>query len=418
MIADRLKQSILQYIIEGKTSTNIECRNLHMKDICKLVNGEKIKNVNLRYLDVKYLRTGFETKKITKGRLVKKGQIVILVDGENSGETFIIKEDGYLGSTFRIIDILIDLDKDFLMLLLLNAFLYLKSNKKGSAIPHLNKDLFNEIKVSLPTLEEQKKIVVKIEKIFNLIDEYKDSEEKLNTLEKSFKPNLEKSILQYAIEGKLVPQNPNDTPASILIYSIKKEKEKLIKDKVIKKSKSSEAIKEEEKHFKIPSSWEWVRLGEVVYNEGQCKPNQNFNYVDISSIDNINNKMSCNMNIIDKEKAPSRARKIVKNGDVLYSMVRPYLRNICIYDLSDEVYSIASTGFSVLRFFKGINKYLFYVLLSPYFDTYVSSKVLGTTYPAINDENFYKAIIPLPPLEEQKRIVAKIEELLEITKEL
>ena len=248
---------------------------------------------------------------------------------------------------------------------------------------------------------------------------------------------LKNSILQMAVQGKLVPQDPNDEPASVLLERIKAEKEALIKSGKIKKSKKSSEIfrgasrtlpyafceqidKEirdisDEIPFEIPESWEWVRLGSIVYSRGQMKPTSDFCYVDIGSIDNKNQKLGNTENIIIPDKAPSRARKIIDIGDIIYSTVRPYLHNMCIIDKQFSLQPIASTGFATMTCYSGIfNKYLFYYLLAPDFDNYANDteNSKGVAYPAINDDRLYKALIPVAPLAEQKRIVAKIEELL------
>lgn len=248
---------------------------------------------------------------------------------------------------------------------------------------------------------------------------------------------LKNSILQMAVQGKLVPQDPNDEPASVLLERIKAEKEALIKSGKIKKSKKSSEIfrgasrtlpyafceqigKEirdisDEIPFEIPESWEWVRLGSIVYSRGQMKPTSDFCYVDIGSIDNKNQKLGNTENIITPDKAPSRARKTIDIGDIIYSTVRPYLHNMCIIDKQFSLQPIASTGFATMTCYSGIfNKYLFYYLLAPDFDNYANDteNSKGVAYPAINDDRLYKALIPVAPLAEQKRIVAKIEELL------
>ncbi len=171
----------------------------------------------------------------------------------------------------------------------------------------------------------------------------------------------------------------------------------------------------DEMPFEIPESWEWVRLSKIVYNRGQMTPAKDFCYIDIGSIDNKNQKLSNEENIITADKAPSRARKIVMVGDILYSTVRPYLHNMCIIDRSFSHTPVASTGFAVLTCHTGfLNEFLFYYLMSPDFDTYANDtdNAKGVAYPAINDSKLYKALVPIPPRAEQERIVRKLKDVL------
>ena len=241
---------------------------------------------------------------------------------------------------------------------------------------------------------------------------------------------LKNSILQMAVQGKLVPQDPNDEPASVLLERIRTEKEQLIKEKKIKREKNPSVIFKgadntpyekigdevrslaDEVPFDIPDSWEWVRLGSIVYNRGQITPSTDFCYIDIGSIDNKNQKLNPTDTVIAPDKAPSRARKLVDKGDVLYSTVRPYLHNMCIVDGDFSCIPIASTGFAVLTCHAELcNKFLLYYMMSPDFDAYANNtdNAKGVAYPAINDNRLYKALIPIPPLGEQFRIVSAIE---------
>ena len=241
---------------------------------------------------------------------------------------------------------------------------------------------------------------------------------------------LKNSILQMAVQGKLVPQDPNDEPASVLLERIRAEKERLIKEKKIKREKNPSVIFKgadntpyekigdevrslaDEVPFDIPDSWEWVRLGSIVYNRGQITPSTDFCYIDIGSIDNKNQKLNPTDTVIAPDKAPSRARKLVDKGDVLYSTVRPYLHNMCIVDRDFSCIPIASTGFAVLTCHAELcNKFLLYYMMSPDFDAYANNtdNAKGVAYPAINDDRLYKALIPIPPLGEQFRIVSAIE---------
>ena len=245
---------------------------------------------------------------------------------------------------------------------------------------------------------------------------------------------LKNSILQMAVQGKLVPQDPSDEPASVLLERIRAEKERLIKEKKIKKEKNPSIIFRgadnlpyeqvgenepvciaDEVPFDIPDSWEWIRLGMLTYNHGQATPTTEFSYIDIGSIDNQNQKLNAEENIIPSEKAPSRARKIVEYGDILYSTVRPYLHNMCIVDRTFSKIPIASTGFAVLTCHaEYVNEFLFYYMMAPDFDNYANNtdNAKGVAYPAINDTRLYQALIPVPPVAEQMRIVSAFKSII------
>ncbi|WP_172996987.1 restriction endonuclease subunit S, partial [Lactobacillus helveticus] len=134
----------------------------------------------------------------------------------------------------------------------------------GSATPIINKTKFGNLCLPLPPLEEQKRIVTKIEKLMPLVDEYAESYNRLQKIDNEFEDKLKQSVLQYAMEGKLVKQNPSDEPASELIKKIENEKAELVKEGKIKKNKKLLAITDDEKQFDIPNGWEWVKLGNIV----------------------------------------------------------------------------------------------------------------------------------------------------------
>ena len=172
---------------------------------------------------------------------------------------------------------------------------------------------------------------------------------------------------------------------------------------------------DEEIPFDEPPGWVWARLKGIVYNHGQITPIHSFSYIDIGSIDNKELCLNKMETIIEAPNAPSRARRIVQKGDILYSTVRPYLHNMCVVDRDFSAMPIASTGLAVMACHSGLNNhYLFLYLQSPQFDQYANSgdNAKGVAYPAINDEKLYNALIPLPPKEEQRRICACYDNLL------
>jgi type I restriction enzyme S subunit len=358
-------------------------------------------------------------------KVVKKGSVIYstvrpyllnicVIDKE-------FKYEPIASTAFAILHPYCGLDQNYLYHVLMSPMFisYVNSMMLGVAYPAINDTNLLSGLVPLPPLEEQKRIIAKIEELMPYVDKYDVAYFEVEELNKKFPEDMQKSILQYAIQGNLVEQREEDGTAEDLYKQIQEEKKKLIKEGKIKKTKSLPEITEDEVPFDIPENWKWVRLGDVIHNWGQKKPNKTFDYIDVGSIDNINGMLSEEENLIDPKDAPSRARKIVKEGSVIYSTVRPYLLNICIINKEFEHEPIASTAFAILHPIKGIyNKYLYFILKSPMFISYVSSVMIGVAYPAINDTNLLAGLIPLPPLAEQKRIVEKIEELLPYTKQL
>ena len=324
-------------------------------------------------------------------------------------------------------------------------FYFLMSQKQsfikrgeGGAQPNISKEKIISTLMPVPPVEEQHRIVNRLKILLPLIEKYANTELAVDRLNKDFPEALKRSILQWAVQGKLVPQDPSDEPAEALLERIREEKQRLIREGKIKKDKHESIIfRRDNSHyekldgteycidnelpFEIPENWCWVRLRSIVYNRGQATPNTAFCYIDIGSIDNKNQKLNAAETIIFPDKAPSRARKLVDKGDILYSTVRPYLHNMCIIDREFSQVPIASTGFAVLACHTGLlNKFLFYYMMSPDFDAYANNtdNAKGVAYPAISDARLYKALIPLPPFSEQQRIIQRIDELLPLVKGL
>jgi type I restriction enzyme, S subunit len=229
---------------------------------------------------------------------------------------------------------------------------------------------------------------------------------------------LRELILELAVRGKLVPQDPNDEPASELIKRVQAEKAKLIAEGKLKKEKPLAPIGDDEKPFELPNKWQWVRVDEVGHDWGQKTPNQEFTYIEVSAIDN-HRGLVVSPDIVQPEDAPSRARKVVKQNTIIYSTVRPYLLNIAVIDAEFEPEAIASTAFAIIHpYCEMPSRYFLYYLRSPIFIQYVESVQTGIAYPAINDGQFYSGLLALPPLAEQHRIVAKVDELMALCDQL
>ena len=154
----------IEVIINLPSSWSV-CR---LRDLCQLTDGEKSSG-SYPCLDVKYLRGKSPGTPLTKGKLVHYGDNIILVDGENSGEVFTVPCDGYMGSTFKQLWISKQVDKDFVLLIILFYKSMLRNSKKGAAIPHLNKELFYNIIVGLPPFQEQQRIVAECNLLFDTL---------------------------------------------------------------------------------------------------------------------------------------------------------------------------------------------------------------------------------------------------------
>jgi type I restriction enzyme, S subunit len=217
-------------------------------------------------------------------------------------------------------------------------------------------------------------------------------------------------ILDLAVRGKLVPQDASDGDASSLLDRISVEKARLHQAGELQRIKDFPVV--DRPPFSIPPSWSWVRIREVATDRGQAIPEAPFTYIDVTAIDKERGVVR-EPKVLASKDAPSRARKIARRGDVLYSCVRPYLLNVAVIDVEYEPAPIVSTAFAVLN---GMGlvlpQYIWVVLRSPPLVVAVEQAMRGQAYPAINDSDFGMLPFPLPPLAEQRRVVAKVDELM------
>ena len=229
---------------------------------------------------------------------------------------------------------------------------------------------------------------------------------------------LREMILELAVRGLLVPQDPNEEPASELLKRVAKQESEFVKNYMIRRRKPLPTIKESEIPFELPSTWTWIRLAEAGHDWGQRTPDSDFTYIDVGAINKERGLISA-PSVLSASNAPSRARKIVRKGTLIYSTVRPYLLNIAVVGESFNPEPIASTAFAIIHPFEGIEAlFVFHYLRSPTFINYVERCQTGIAYPAINDKQFFSGLLPVPPEEEQHRIVAKVDELMALCDQL
>ena len=289
---------------------------------------------------------------------------------------------------------------------------------KGATVKNLNTSWLSDFLIPLPPLAEQKRIVAKIEELMPYVEQYDKAYTEVGELNKKFPEDMQKSILQYAIQGKLVEQREEDGTAEELYQKIQAEKEKLIKEGNIKKEKALPEITEDEIPFDIPASWKWVRLGELC-NYGKCNsipvtkiPNDAW-ILDLEDIEKDSGRVLNKKRM--KDIKSSSSKHIFNEGNILYSKLRPYLNKVVIAD--EDGYS--TSEILPLDFGMNIyNRYAQIVLMNPYFINYTVKCSYGVKMPRLGTTDGQMAVFPLPPLDEQKRIVKKIEEILPYTKQL
>ena len=287
--------------------------------------------------------------------------------------------------------------------------------------------LLKECFIPLPPLQEQVRIVSKIKAILPLVEKYGCEESKRVSLDSAFPNLLKKSILQEAVQGKLVPQDPADEPASILLERIRAEKEQLIKAGKIKRDKHESVIfRRDNSHyekldevvrciddkipFDLPESWEWVRFFSVVdIATNLVRPEEYADYMHIAP-DNIEKAtgtlFECHTVQQDKVVSPNH---LFYKGQIIYSKIRPLLRKAVIAPFdglcSADMYPLNT---AITR------KYLLRYMLSDAFNLQVATAMSSRVkMPKINQDELSKILIPIPPMQEQERIVSKIEELFD-----
>lgn len=294
---------------------------------------------------------------------------------------------------------------------------------EGGAQPNISREKIVSFPFPLPPLAEQKRIVAKIEELLPKVEEYGKAQEALDKLNEELPERLKKSILQEAIEGRLVPQDPNDEPASVLLDKIRKEKARLVKEGKIKKKDLDETpIEEDEIPFEIPGNWAWVRLEDITVYISRGKSPV---YSDIMKYPIVAQK--CNQwSGFSLEKAkfadPKTIDKyaeerLLRDGDLLWNSTGlGTLGRMAIYDSSLNQYgwAVADSHVTVIRTLPTFcdYKYLFYYFSSAQVQNVIEDKSDGSTkQKELYQETVKKYEVPFPPIAEQKRIVAKIEEL-------
>lgn len=285
----------------------------------------------------------------------------------------------------------------------------------GSMVAHVNLAEIRPFQIQLPPLAEQKRIVEKIEQLMPLVERYGQAEEKRRQLITALPEALKKSILKSAVEGKLVPQDPNDEPAEKLLARIAAEKAKLIKSGKLKKGKPLPPIADDEKPFDLPHGWAWCRLGDVGRWGSGATPDKGVSAYFGGKIpwlltgDLNDGHIKEIPNTITERALAETSVRLNPVGSVLIAMYGATIGKLGILDVA----ATTNQACCACQPYTGVfNEFLFWFLFS-HRDAF-RKKGEGGAQPNISKEKIVATLFPLPPLAEQKRIVAQIEGLIGI----
>ena len=305
----------------------------------------------------------------------------------------------------------------------------------GVKMPRVGTETMTSLLVPIPPLEEQLRIVEKIDEVASAVSAYDVAYQKTEALNSTFPEALKKSILQEAVQGKLVPQDPSDEPAEALLERIRAEKQRLIKEGKIKKDKHESVIFrrdnshyekldgverciDDELPFEIPENWCWARLGSI---SSYAETKQKVNAVNADSaiwgldLEDIEKGGRLIVRKTVGERKAIGDKTVFSKGDILYSKLRPYLLKILV---APEC-GICTPEIVPFRMYGGIvSEYIVNFLHSPYVDNLINSITYGVKMPRVGTETMTTLFVPIPPVAEQYRIVHRIEELLPLVKGL
>lgn len=295
-----------------------------------------------------------------------------------------------------------------------------QSQVRGGIKTELKPKKFLPLEIDLPDLSTQKQILKKINSMKNEISELESTFNNDKTLLSS----LRSAILQEAVQGKLVPQNPKDEPASELLKKIKKEKEKLIKEGKIKKGKELPAIEEDEIPYELPEGWVWCRWDDltkwITYGFTRPMPHLEKGIPIITAKNIINNKIEFSTADLTSEEAfvELNPKDIPKEGDILLSKDGSIGRSAIVTKENPKFCISQSVAVLWMNKLSVNQKYLSLVIQSPLVQSKILEKSQGVAVPHISVTHFAKMIVPLPPLAEQKKIVEKVDSLIGLCDEL
>lgn len=357
---------------------------------------------------------------VSKSRMVHAGDF-LLTNSMSFGRPYILKVDGCIHDGWLVISQSKEVfDQDYLYWLLSSYYAYMQFSDKvsGAVVKNLNSDKVANSVFPLPPLAEQKRIVAKIEELLPLIDRYEEAWTKLEEFNKRFPGDMQKSLLQMAIQGKLVEQRPEEGTGEELYAQIQAEKQTLIKSGKIKKDKPLPEITDDEKPFDIPESWKWVYIGDLFqHNTGKAlngsdKSGNPYEYITTSNVywNRFELEKLKTMLFTDAEIEKCTVQKgdllVLEGGDCGRAAIWNYDFPMRI---QNHIHRLRPYAEVCIEYFY----HIFYLYKNA---GLINGK--GIAIQGLSANALHSLIVPLPPLAEQKRIVAKLEELLPLCERL
>ena len=360
---------------------------------------------------------------VSKSRMVHAGDF-LLTNSMSFGRPYILKVDGCIHDGWLVISQTKEVfDQDYLYWLLSSNYAYMQFCGKvsGAVVKNLNSDKVANSVFPLPPLAEQKRIVAKIEELLPLIDRYEQAWSRLEEFNKRFPVDMQKSILQMAIQGKLVPQLPEEGTGEELFQQIQAENQALIKAGKIKKEKPLPEITEDELPFDIPENWRWVRWGDLSQSiqYGYNAPAQEKGRIKMVRISDIQDGNVLWDTVpycdIKENEIPTY---LLGANDILFARTGGTVgKSYLVKEVPEEaIYAgyLIRTQYSSLL----CPEYMKYFMESQLYWDQLRNGTIATAQPNCNGKTLSKMVLPLPPLAEQKRIVAKLEEILPLCERL
>lgn len=393
----------------GYTASASESGNAHLLRITDIQN-DKVNWSHVPYCTV--------TESELKTYKLNNRDILIARTGGTVGKTYIVDaidvDSVFASYLIRVVPSEL-IDERYLKYYLQAPFYWEQIVTKaiGTGQPNINGTSLKNLLVSLPPLAEQRRIVAKVDELMALCDELEAEEKRLDALEAHFAEYMPKAILQAAVQGKLVPQNPHDEPASELLKCIQHRKAQLVKEGKLKKGKPLSPVTDDEIPYDLPEGWEWCRLGSITNVIMGQSPQGD-------SVGEAGNGIEFHQGKIafsDKYLQPSSYRtvspsKIAPANSVLLSVRAPVgavnitKRMICI-----------GRGLCAIEPLCSMDCYFLFYFVKSMERSFVEQST-GTTFIAVTGEVVNNQLFPLPPFAEQQRIVAKMDELMALCNEL